>query len=70
MGVASKPFRVQMLEWGVAAGELDGLGFVAARRADPEGLGAERAGEWTCAARFGVTVTGHGCASVAAGEVS
>eukprot|EP00966_Prymnesium_polylepis_P061265 1421162-Prymnesium_polylepis.1 len=44
MGVASKPFRAQMLEQGVAASELDGPGFAAARWADPEGLGASERG--------------------------
>ena len=40
MGVAGRPFRAQMLERGVAAGELDGAGYAAARWADPDGLGA------------------------------
>eukprot|EP00966_Prymnesium_polylepis_P099265 2298898-Prymnesium_polylepis.1 len=44
MGVAGKPFRAQMLERGVAAGELDGAGYAAARWADPDGLGAGAAG--------------------------
>eukprot|EP00966_Prymnesium_polylepis_P039016 905638-Prymnesium_polylepis.1 len=44
MGVTSKPFRAQMLKRGVAASELDGPGFAAARWADTDGLGASERG--------------------------
>ena len=40
MGVSGKPFREQMLKRGVAASELDGPGYAAARWADPGGLGS------------------------------
>eukprot|EP00966_Prymnesium_polylepis_P330295 7385953-Prymnesium_polylepis.1 len=49
MGVAGKPFREHMLKRGVAASELDGPGYAAARWADPDGLAtadAARARRW------------------------